>query len=198
MRASSSTSLLAPAVRAGIVAFASLLPLSLGCGRGPIEPRVAPGARLASITVTSPAFTGGGRIPVDHTCDGRDQRPELVLSAPPPGTKALVVLVEDPDAASGFFTHMIAFDVSPDVRKLPGGGELTDAGEAARFGLNDFGNTRYAGPCPPRGEAHRYRFRVLALDKALGLVEGAPRDKVDAAMDGHVLGEGVLGGFFAH
>ncbi len=168
------------------------------CAKTPFEPRIAPGARLASITVTTPAFASAGRIPVDHTCDGTDVRPELVFSAPPPGTKSLVLLVEDPDAQSGLFTHMVAFDVSPHVRKLPGGAELTGAGDAARFGLNDFGSARYAGPCPPKGEAHRYRFRVLALDVALGLPEGAPREKVDAAMDGHILGEGILSGHFGH
>ncbi len=180
-----------------VLAFA--LPLVvLGCARTPVEPRLAPGAQLASITVTSPAFTPGGRIPVDHTCDGSDVRPELVLSAPPPGTKSLVLIVEDPDAPSGVFTHMIAFDVSPELRKLPGGADLAGAGDGARYGLNDFGNPRYAGPCPPRGEAHRYRFRVLALDKVLDVGEGAPREKIDAAMDGHILGEGVLSGHFGH
>jgi Raf kinase inhibitor-like YbhB/YbcL family protein len=185
------TSLVVALAFAGGVASAS-------CAKTPIEPRYAPGARLASITVTSPAFTPGGRIPVDHTCDGSDVRPELVISAPPPGTKSLVLLVEDPEATSGVFTHMIAFDVSPELRKLPGGADLTGAGDAARFGLNDFGSTRYAGPCPPRGEAHRYRFRVLALDVVLGLPEGAPREKVDAAMDAHILGEGILSGHFGH
>lgn len=180
----------APALVAGL--------LSLSCVKTPLEPRIAPGVRLSSITVTTPAFGAAGRIPVDHTCDGTDVRPELVFSAPPPGTKSLVLLVEDPDAQSGVFTHMIAFDVSPEIRKLPGGADLAGAGDAARFGLNDFGSTRYAGPCPPKGEAHRYRFRVLALDNVLGLPEGAPRDKVDAAMDGHILGEGILSGHFGH
>lgn len=168
------------------------------CGRTPIEPRLAPGVQLASITVTSPSFTAGGRIPVDATCDGTDQRPEIVLSAPPPGTRSLVLLVEDPDAPSGLFTHLVVFDLAPDLRKLPAGEGLAAGGEAARYGVNDFGSARYAGPCPPRGEAHRYRFRVLALDRVLGLSEGAPREKVDAAMDGHILGEGVLGGYFGH
>ena len=174
----------------------ALAAVSIACGKPPIEPRLAPGVQLASITVTSPAFAAGGRIPVDNTCDGSDVRPELVLSAPPPGTRALVLLVEDPDAPSGIFTHMVLFDLAAETRKLPGGTDLAAAGEGARFGLNDFGSARYAGPCPPRGEAHRYRFRILALDRALGLGEGVPREKVDAAMDGHILGEGQLVGLF--
>lgn len=155
-------------------------------------PRAAPGVRVASITVTSPSFAEGGSVPVDNTCDGKELLPELVFSSPPEGTRSLLVVVDDPDASGGVFTHMIAFDVAPYVHKLPSGAELTGAGDRARFGLNDLRAAHYSGPCPPRGEVHRYRFRVLALDTTLGLPEGAPRERIDAAIDGHVLGEGVL------
>src|SRR4051794_544924 len=114
--------------------------LLAACNKPPIEPRYAPGAGVGStITVTSRSFTEGTRIPVDHTCDGSDVMPELVLSSPPDDTKSFVVTVEDPDAASGVFSHMVAFNVSPDVRRLPSAPDLSAAGEAARYGLNDFG-----------------------------------------------------------
>ncbi len=170
-----------------------------GCAKTMIEPRYAPGIGTpASITVTSRSFTEGARIPIDHTCDGTDVMPEIVVSAPPENTKSLLVLVEDPDASQGTFTHMIAFNVSPDLRKLSPAPDLSAAGENARFGANDFGTTRYNGPCPPKGEAHRYRFRVIALDKMLNLNEGATRAQVDAASDGHILGDGSLIGQFGH
>jgi hypothetical protein len=172
--------------------------VAVACGKPQIVPRAAPGVQVASITVTSPSFSEGTRIPVDHTCDGKESMPELVLSSPPEGTKSLLVLVDDPDAQSGTFTHMIAFNVAPDTHKLPSGTELTGAGEAARFGLNDFQAAHYSGPCPPKGEVHRYRFRVIALDTVLKLPEGAPRAQVDEAIDGHILGEGALMGHFGH
>lgn len=177
------------------------IPLSfslLACGKPPIIPHAAPGVQVASITVTSPTFAEGARIPVDFTCDGKDLMPELVLSSPPEGTKSLILIVEDPDAPSGTFVHMVAFNVSPDLRKLPSGAELTNAGDAARFGLNDFKVAHYSGPCPPKGEAHRYRYRVVALDTMLKLPEGTPRGQIDEAMDGHIIGEGMLTGHFGH
>lgn len=170
----------------------------LACGKPQIVPRAAPGVRVSTITVTSPAFAEGARIPVDHTCDGKDLIPELVLSSPAEGTRSLVLIVEDPDAPSGSFTHMVAFDLSPETRKVPSGTELKGAGEAARFGLNDFRVAHYSGPCPPKGEAHRYRFRVVALDTLLNLPEGAPNAQIQEAMDGHILGEGTLTGHFGH
>src|SRR5688572_17127170 len=178
--------------------YLPLLIVLIACGKQQIIPRTAPGATLSTITVTSPAFAEGARIPVDHTCDGKDIMPEWVLSSPPEGTKSLILIVEDPDAPSGTFTHMVAFNVSPDLRKLPMGAELTGAGDAARFGLNDFQAAHYSGPCPPKGEAHRYRFRVIALDTSLKLPEGAPRSQIDEGMDGHILGEGMLTGHFGH
>jgi len=180
-------------MRLPLLAFALL-----ACGKPQIVPRTAPGVQLASITVTSPAFGEGARIPVDATCDGKELPPELVLSSPPEGTKSLVVIVDDPDAPNGTFTHMVAFDIAPETRKLASATELTGAGERARFGLNDFQVAHYSGPCPPRGEAHRYRFRVIALDRVLNLPEGAPRGRVDEGMDGHILGEGTLTGQFGH
>lgn len=172
---------------------------SMACGKPPIEPRYAPGAkRGGSMTVTSRSFTEGSRIPVDHTCDGGDVMPEIVISAPPDQTKSLVVYVEDPDVSNGVFTHMIAFNLAPELNRLPSAPDLAAGGDAARFGLNDFGAARYSGPCPPKGEAHRYRFRVVALDTMLKLSEGAPRSQVDEATDGHILGEGSLTGHFGH
>ena len=179
--------------------LAPLLVVVVACTKPAIEPRYAPSAgRGESITVTSRAFTEGTRLPVDHTCDGSDTMPELVFSSPPDNTKSLVLYVEDPDASSGVFTHMIAFNLSPELRKLPSAPDLTAGGEAARFGLNDFGAPRYSGPCPPKGEGHRYRFRVIAVDNLLKLQEGATRAQVDEAIDGHILGEGSLTGHFGH
>lgn len=171
---------------------------ALACGAPRVVPRTAPGVRLASITVTSPAFTEGSRIPVDCTCDGKDRMPELVLSSPPENTRSLAVFVEDPDASGGTFTHMVAFNLSPDLRRLALGTEPTEAGEAARFGLNDLEVAHYSGPCPPKDEVHRYRYRVVALDAVLNLPEAAPLRQIDEAIDGHILGEGVLTGHYGH
>jgi Raf kinase inhibitor-like YbhB/YbcL family protein len=175
---------------------------ALACGKPQIVPRSAPGVQVSSITVTSPAFAEGARIPVDHTCDGKDLIPDVVLSSPPENTKSLILLVDDPDASSGTFTHMVLFNVSPEARKIGSAndpsGTPTGAGDAARFGLNDFQVARYSGPCPPKGEGHRYRFRVIALDIASNLPEGASKGQVDEAMDGHIIGEGTLTGHFAH
>ena len=181
------------------LALALLLVACHGCQRtgSTITPRVAPGHTMESITVTSHAFGGGARIPIDYTCDGRDVIPDLTFSAPPPGTQSVVLLIDDPDSPSGVFTHLLAYNLSADFHAVAEGTDL-GASASARFGKNDFGNLRYNGPCPPKQEVHRYRFTALAVDRATDLREGLTRPELDSELDGHVLAEGTLVGTFSH
>jgi Raf kinase inhibitor-like YbhB/YbcL family protein len=167
-----------------------------GCNSSSGHPSVAPGHTLAALTVTSKAFASGGAIPVDHSCDGADRSPPLTWSAPPEGTKSLAIVVDDPDAPGGTFTHWLAFNLPATALALPENADVAALG--AEEGTNGFGRAGYGGPCPPRREMHRYYFRVFALDAPLAAKAGATRDGVDGAMAGHVLAEGSLMGTFAH
>jgi Raf kinase inhibitor-like YbhB/YbcL family protein len=63
-------------------------------------------------------------------------------------------------------------------------------------GRNDFGTIGYRGPCPPRGPAHHYRFKLYALDEPVALPPGASKDELLQAMQGHVLGQTELVGTY--
>jgi len=181
-------------------AFSSLLALSIlglaGCTTPGPRPSAAPGVVVSSITVTSHSFGANGSIPIDHTCDGKELSPQLTWSSPPEGTKSLAVVVEDPDASRTNFTHWLVFNLPAELTQIGEGADL--AAVHGTIGTNDSPDTRYLGPCPPRGEMHRYVFRVFALNAQLPLHEGATRAAVDAAMSGHVLGEGLLIAKFGH
>lgn len=158
-------------------------------------PSAAPGVSVASLAVTSRSFASGGAIPVDFTCDGADRSPELSWSAPPPGTRSFAVLVDDPDAPSGNFTHFVAYDIDASARELQEGGDPAASGGAS--GNNDFDRPGYGGPCPPRVQIHHYVFRVYALDTRLEIDPAVDRSALVAAMSGHVLGEGALVGLYS-
>lgn len=141
-------------------------------------------------TLTSPAFEDGAVIPSVHTCDGRNEVPQLQWIHPPEGTRSFVLIVDDPDAPKGTFTHWVQVNIPATVSELGDGAVPGDAGK------NDFQQDGYGGPCPPpnHGE-HRYFFRLYALDlDALEVEAGAPRDKVEQAMQGHVLDTAELMG----
>ena len=132
-------------------------------------PASAPPASAPPFTLTSGAFTPGGSIPKRFTCDGVDVSPALAWSGAPASTGALVLVVDDPDAAG--FVHWIAYNLDA----AAGAGVPEDVGtgkEAPPQGTNDFGKPGWGGPCPPSGE-HHYRFTLDALTGPLPLT-GAP------------------------
>jgi Raf kinase inhibitor-like YbhB/YbcL family protein len=175
---------------------AFVLALSTGCkSGGGGAPSAPPGVTIEKLAVTSQSFPSNGAIPVDYSCDGADRSPQLTFSTPPRGTKTFAILVEDPDAPSGDFTHWTLYDISADHLAIPEGADPSSLG--ASSGVNDFSRPGYAGPCPPKMELHRYYFRVFALNAELGLPPDATRSAFDAALNGHVLAEGALVGEFS-
>jgi Raf kinase inhibitor-like YbhB/YbcL family protein len=173
----------------------ALLVFCLASG-GAAPPRAgAEEGTTMGLTLTSTAFKEGGDIPGAHTCDGADRSPALAWSEPPPGTKALALICDDPDAPAGTWVHWVLYDLPADARGLPEGvlAERTLA-SGAKQGTNDFGRIGYGGPCPPRGPAHRYLFKLYALDSPAPLAPGARKAQVEASIKGHVLGEAKLMG----
>ena len=63
----------------------------------------APSAASAAFTLTSTAFTEGGAIPTEFSCDGANVSPPLSWAGVPAGSAALVLVVDDPDARG--FVH---------------------------------------------------------------------------------------------
>jgi Raf kinase inhibitor-like YbhB/YbcL family protein len=157
-----------------------------GCGTGDGIEVEAEDAE--TITVSSPTISEGRKIPVEFTCDGADVPPDLSWDEVPAETAEIVIVVDDPDAPGGTFTHWTVWGVDP-AGRLVGDDPPSDAAQ----GSNDFGGVGYQGPCPPEGDdPHRYRFRVVALDSHLDLPEGAGPDEVSEAMEGRVVGAGEL------
>jgi Raf kinase inhibitor-like YbhB/YbcL family protein len=149
-------------------------------------------AAAGAITLTSSSLQSG-RVPREFTCDGEDKSPPLSWTALPPGTKALALIVTDPDAPGGTFTHWVLYNLPANKSGLAAGvqkqGQLADG---TRQGRNDFGRIGYGGPCPPSGSPHRYVFTLTALDGEISLPPGATRAQVEDATKGHVIAQGQL------
>lgn len=147
----------------------------------------------SSISITTPAFQAGGDVAAKFTCNGANVNPELRINGVPSEAKSLVLIVDDPDAPRGLFTHWIVWNIDP---------KATDIGENSApaggiQGTNDFGKRNYGGPCPPSG-THRYFFKIYALDTKLDLKPSARRAELDAAMRGHTLAQGELMARYSH
>ncbi len=179
----------------------------VGCWRDEPEPARG-GLARAAIAVRSAAFEEGAAIPGEFTCDGADRSPPLEWSGIPDSARELALLVDDPDAPGGTFTHWVVVGLAPGVtglkpgvpaeENLPAGSLIGAAGgspgKSTRQGKNDFGKVGYGGPCPPGG-THRYRFRLFALNATIPTGERAPtRAELVKAMEGHIVAEGTLTG----
>lgn len=146
-------------------------------------------------TLTSSAFEPGGMIPKPYTCDGFDVSPPLRWTDPPPGTKSFALICDDPDAPVGTWVHWVLYSLPPEIRELPEGvpPQPTLPG-GGKQGRNDFRKIGYGGPCPPRGPAHRYFFRLYALDTDPNLEPGATKQDLLKAMTNHILAQAELMG----
>jgi Raf kinase inhibitor-like YbhB/YbcL family protein len=155
------------------------------------------GRRAMAFTLETKAFPKGGEIPSKYTCTGEDVSPALSWSGAPQGTKSFALIVEDPDAPSGTFTHWIVYDLPGITHQLAENiAKTDDLGGGGRQGRNDFHRVGYGGPCPPPGKAHRYFFRLYALNTTLNLPPGASKQEVEGALRGHVIGKAELMGKF--
>jgi Raf kinase inhibitor-like YbhB/YbcL family protein len=165
-------------------------PFLAGCRHD--QPALVVAAAAGAITLSSSSLQDG-KVSKECTCDGEDKSPALSWTAPPAGTKAFALIVTDPDAPGGTFTHWVLYNLPANKSDLAAGmqrqGQLADG---SRQGQNDFGRMGYGGPCPPSGSRHRYVFTLTALDGELGLPPGATRAQLEDAMKGHVIAQGQL------
>jgi Raf kinase inhibitor-like YbhB/YbcL family protein len=146
----------------------------------------------AKMKISSPAFREGGTIPEKFSKNDQNVNPELRIEGVPAEAKSLALIVDDPDAPVGLFTHWLVWNIDPKTseiaeKSVPKGGSQ---------GTNDFPGSGYDGPQPPSG-THRYYFKIFALDRMLDLKSGAKRREVDAAMSGHVIAQGELMGRYS-
>jgi Raf kinase inhibitor-like YbhB/YbcL family protein len=146
---------------------------------------------MGDFALESCAFEHARAIPRRYSCDGEDVSPPLRWANVPDEARSLALLVDDPDAPSGVFTHWVAWGLDPAAR------ELREGEAAPREGRNDFGGVGYRGPCPPRGHGpHRYVFRLYALARELELAAGAARADLVRATKGYLLATAELVGTY--
>jgi Raf kinase inhibitor-like YbhB/YbcL family protein len=149
------------------------------------------------ISLKSPAFNNGEMIPKKYTCDGQDISPPLQWDTIPLGTESFALISDDPDAPVGIWVHWVIYNIPPALNSLPEQlPPIEFLPNGAIQGLNDFYRIGYGGPCPPPGRAHRYFFKIYALDCKLNLKNRATSKDLVSAMAGHILAEGQLMGLY--
>ncbi len=178
----------------GVTVFSILLFLGVGCNQTITSPKpysvnfpALQSTRSSNMFVTSSAFKSNENIPSRYTCDGEDISPPLAWGDVPEGVESFVLIVDDPDAPAGTWTHWTVWNIPASVREIlenvrP---EVIKTMGAVE-GVTSFGKTGWGGPCPPSG-VHRYFFKLYALDTTLSLSPQTSVQELARALDGHVV-----------
>ena len=143
-----------------------------------------------TMQISSSAFVNNASIPTNFTCSGLNINPPLTFSKIPTEARSLALILDDPDAPNGTFTHWVVYNISPSTTSVAQG--VNPNGVVAS---NSAGTRNYVGPCPPSGE-HRYHFKLYALDLVFRDGEFANKGQLEEAMRGHVIDQAELIGRF--
>ncbi len=147
--------------------------------------------KISNMEITSTAFDNNQNIPSKFSCDGQSVSPALKFSNIPDNVKSLALIVEDPDAPLGTWTHWIVWNIPPSKVSIEEG----EVGFGI-FGTNSSGHKKYDGPCPPNGE-HRYFFKLYALNSILDLNPASQRNDLLLTITDHIIVEAELMGKYS-
>lgn len=150
-----------------------------------------------AMEITSSDFAADSAIPKQYTCQGLNGSPALSWKGAPNGTASFALVCDDPDAPMGTWVHWVVYNMPAQVAGLPGNVRHDEKlADGTCQGVNDFQTIGYGGPCPPPGKAHRYYFKLYALDAMLVLTGRITKDTLETAMQGHILAQAELMGTF--
>jgi Raf kinase inhibitor-like YbhB/YbcL family protein len=147
--------------------------------------------KIETLKISSPAFENGGKIPKEYTCDGKNINPPLKIENAPSNAKSLALVFDDIDAPRGTHVHWIVWNMDPGLKEI----RENSVPEGVAQGMNDSKKRNYGGPCPP-GRAHKYIFRIYALDTLLKLNPNGTKKDLEKAMEGHILSRAQVMGLY--
>ena len=142
-------------------------------------------------------LSDGGKFPIEYTGRGQDISPEFILKNLSSEAETLAVTLEDLSHPIKNFTHWVIWNIPAAERiepAIPAGKRVSSLGGAIQ-GIG-YGLHRYAGPKPPRGKTHVYRFTLYSLSQRLDLSSYAGKRTFLRKADRLILQAGSITGAF--
>ena len=134
-----------------------------------------------------------GKFPLRNTGRGQDISPEFLIKNLSSRAKTLAITLEDLSHPVKDFTHWLIWNI-PAANQVQSGipsGSHVPALDGACQGIG-YGFHRYAGPKPPKGKTHIYRFTVYALDCELQLSVYSLKRAFLKKASGHIIQKGNI------
>ena len=136
--------------------------------------------KVTSMSLTSTEFMDGADLPAKYSCNGTSASPPFTIMGVPAAAKSLALVLEDPDAPNGVYTHLLTWNIDPKTKDV----QQDQIPSGAVMGSNSAGNPGLMPPCPLSG-THRYVYTLYALDAMLSLPTGATKKEFDLASAAH-------------
>lgn len=157
-----------------------------------MKKRAVKSVQQKSMTIASPSFENNSLIPQKYTCNGENVNPLLMFGSIPPEAKSIALVVTDPDAPGGTFTHWIVYNMPSTTTQIDENSTPTDSQEAQ----NSFGKKEYGGPCPPSG-THHYIFTLYALNSMISIPDKASVADIERVIQNNSIEQASLTGLYA-
>lgn len=159
-----------------------------GCKQAPQTINTIP------MQITSFAFKNNETLPTKYTCEGENINPPLEISDTPENAKSLVLIIDDPDAPAGLWTHWTIWNIDPKTKEIKENSVPVNSKE----GITSFKNTGYGAPCPPKNTGvHRYFFKIYAIDKTLDLPTSTTSESLYKKIENSILDKAEIIGLYA-
>ncbi|MEY8440803.1 YbhB/YbcL family Raf kinase inhibitor-like protein [Anaerotruncus colihominis] len=137
-------------------------------------------------------------FPLENTGRGKDISPAFEFENLSPMAKTIAITLEDiKHPLFKNFTHWVIWNIPASkniIGAIPHGknvGILNNAIQGIAYGWH-----KYAGPKPPKGKQHQYRFTIYVLDNILSLSPNSTKRKFIKAARNHILQQATVIGRF--
>lgn len=150
-----------------------------------------------TLEVECSAIKADGRFQIENTGRGEDISPEFFIKNLSSEAKTLAIILEDLSHPIKNFTHWVIWNIPANktIKKgIVAGKSLSNLGNAKQ-GIG-YGWHCYAGPKPPRGKKHTYRFTIYALDCKLDLKASSFKRNFLKVAKQHIIQVGAITGVF--
>jgi len=145
------------------------------------DPNYVASPAASAFSITSPAFSEGGIIPEEYTCQGGSGNPEINIHNAPQGTKSFALVVSDDKDLDWYWT---IYGIPGSETRIP---KSTDKWYRANYEV-------WQAPCRVPSGLHPFTFTLYALNTTLHpshLSVSSLSDAVDS-LKGKILGKATL------
>lgn len=138
------------------------------------------------------------KFPIEYTGRGKDNSPEFILHNLSPNAKTIAIILDDvKHHLFGVYNHWLIWNIPAQSKihgSIPAGKKVPSLGEAMQG--KGYGRYKYAGPKPPKGKQHEYKFTIYTLDAKIDLNNNAKKKQLLQAIEPHIIQVGEVTGVF--